>query len=129
PQRRSTARRRRLVVVGNGMAGMRTVEELLELAPDRCDIAVLGAEPRVNYNRILLSPVLAGEKRVEEIILHPPEWYAEHRVALHMGDPVVEVDRRRRVVRSLSGRETPYDRLLIATRSEEHTSELQSLAY
>jgi len=115
PQRRSTARRRRLVVVGNGMAGMRTVEELLELAPDRCDIAVLGAEPRVNYNRILLSPVLAGEKRVEEIILHPPEWYAEHRVALHMGDPVVEVDRRRRVVRSLSGRETPYDRLLIAT--------------
>src|SRR5215469_12749622 len=115
PQRRSTARRRRLVVIGNGMAGMRTVEELLELAPDACDITVLGAEPRVNYNRILLSPVLAGEKRVEEIILHPPQWYAEHRVALHTGDPVIEIDRRRRLVRARSGRETPYDRLLIAT--------------
>ncbi len=116
PQQRSPARRR-LVVVGNGMAGMRTVEELLELAPEGYDITVLGAEPRVNYNRILLSPVLAGEKRVEEIILHPPEWYAAHRVTLHVGDPVVAIDRRRRLVRSRSGRETPYDRLLIATGS------------
>ncbi|MGH8219996.1 MAG: nitrite reductase small subunit NirD [Steroidobacteraceae bacterium] len=115
PQRRSSARRRRLVVIGNGMAGMRTVEELLELAPEAYEITVLGAETRVNYNRILLSPVLAGEKRAEDIILHPPQWYAEHRVALHMGDPVVEIDRRRRLVRSRSGRETPYDRLLIAT--------------
>lgn len=117
PQQRSPARRRRLVVIGNGMAGMRTVEELLELAPDAYDITVLGAEPRVNYNRILLSPVLAGEKRPEEIVLHPLEWYAEHRVALHMGEPVVAIDRRRRIARSGGGRETPYDRLLIATGS------------
>ncbi|MGH8229509.1 MAG: nitrite reductase small subunit NirD [Steroidobacteraceae bacterium] len=114
---RSGARCRRLVVIGNGMAGMRMVEELLSLAPDAYEITVLGAEPRVNYNRILLSPVLAGEKRADEIILHPAEWYARHRVTLHTGDPVVAIDRRRRLVRTRGGREAPYDRLLIATGS------------
>lgn len=118
PQRqRPPARRRRLVVVGNGMAGMRTVEELLGLAPETYEITVLGAEPRVNYNRILLSPVLAGEKRVEEVILHPPRWYAEHGVTLHSGDPVIRIDRRRRIARTRDGREAAYDRLLIATGS------------
>ena len=110
--------KRRLVVIGNGMAGMRTVEELLQLAPDLYDVTVFGAEPHVNYNRILLSPLLAGEKSVGEIILHPPEWYTEHGVTLHSGDPAVQIDRRRRVVRSQNGIETPYDRLLIATGSK-----------
>ena len=64
----------KLVVVGNGMAGMRTVEELLRLAPGLYEITVFGAEPHPNYNRIMLSPVLAGEKTVEEIVLHPREW-------------------------------------------------------
>jgi len=109
--------RRRLVVVGNGMAGMRTVEELLKLSPEGYDITVFGAEPHVNYNRILLSPLLAGEKRVEEIILHSQQWYAEHGVTLHMGDPVVRIDRRQRLVRSRNGLEVPYDRLLMATGS------------
>jgi nitrite reductase (NADH) large subunit len=59
-----------LVVIGNGMAGMRTVEELLKLAPGMYDITVFGAEPHGNYNRILLSPVLAGEKTVDDIMLH-----------------------------------------------------------
>ncbi|HVS78137.1 MAG TPA: FAD-dependent oxidoreductase, partial [Steroidobacteraceae bacterium] len=103
--------------VGNGMAGMRTVEELLRLAPDACDITVFGAEPHGNYNRVLLSPVLAGEQRPEDIILHGPEWYEEHRVALHTDDPVVEIDRRRRVVRSAKGVEAGYERLLLATGS------------
>jgi nitrite reductase (NADH) large subunit len=110
--------RRRLVVVGNGMAGMRAVEELIALAPDAYDITVFGAEPHVNYNRILLSPVLAGEKTAEEIVIHPPQWYAEHHVTLHSGDPVVAIDRRRRTVRSRKGLELPYDRLLIATGSK-----------
>jgi nitrite reductase (NADH) large subunit len=66
--------RPRLVVIGNGMAGMRTVEELLKLAPDLYDITVFGAEPYGNYNRILLSPVLAGEKRVDDIILNTRDW-------------------------------------------------------
>ena len=117
-QQPSIPRRRQLVVIGNGMAGMRAVEELLELAPDAYDITVFGAEPHVNYNRILLSPVLAGEKRADEIVLNTLEWYAEHRVTLHSGDPVVAIDRRRRVVRSRDGLEFPYDRLLIATGSK-----------
>lgn len=109
--------KQRLVVVGNGMAGMRTVEELLKLAPDMYDITVFGAEPRVNYNRILLSPVLAGEKQPEDIVLHPRAWYEEHGIILHAGDPVVAIDRRLRVVRARSGLEVGYDRLLLATGS------------
>jgi len=117
PQKVGHTGRRRLVVVGNGMAGMRTVEELLRLAPDAYDIAVFGAEPYDSYNRILLSPVLAGEQRPEEIVLHGPQWYADNGVALHSHDPVVEIDRRRRVVRSAKGLEAGYDRLLLATGS------------
>jgi len=108
----------RLVVVGNGMAGMRTVEELLKLAPDLYDITVFGAEPHGNYNRILLSPVLAGEKTVDDIMLNSREWYAQHGIELLAGDPVVSIDRPRRSVRSASGREARYDRLLLATGSK-----------
>lgn len=111
------AARPSLVVIGNGMAGMRTVEELHKLAPDLYDITVFGAEPHVNYNRILLSPVLAGEKTAEDIVLHPREWYDAHRITLHSGDPVVRIDRTRRTVHSQSGREVHYDRLLLATGS------------
>jgi len=107
-----------LVVVGNGMAGMRTVEELLALDADMYDITVFGAEPRVNYNRILLSPVLAGEKTADEIVLHPRSWYEQHGITLYAGDPVVAIDRRRRIVRARSGREVAYDRLLLATGSQ-----------
>lgn len=108
----------RLVVIGNGMAGMRTVEELLQLAPDLYDIAVFGAEPYGNYNRILLSQLLSGEKGADEIMLNTKAWYAEHGIALHAGDPVVAIDRRRKRVRSRHGVELPYDRLLIATGSQ-----------
>ena len=111
------APRQSLVVVGNGMAGMRTVEELLKLAPDLYDITVFGAEPHGNYNRILLSPVLAGEKSIDDIMLHTRQWYVDHGITLCAGDPVVHIDRRRRMVRSKSGREVWYDRLLIATGS------------
>ncbi|BBP98329.1 hypothetical protein BSFA1_34580 [Burkholderia sp. SFA1] len=110
--------RQRLVVVGNGMAGMRTVEELLKIAPDLYDITVFGAEPYGNYNRILLSPVLAGEKRVDDIILNTREWYDANGITLHAGDAVTEIDRVRRIVRSEKGVEARYDRLLIATGSK-----------
>lgn len=114
---RRAAGKRRLVVIGNGMAAMRTIEELLEQAPGAYDITVFGAEPHGSYNRVLLSPVLAGDKRVEEIVTHPPEWYAQQGIHLHTGDPIVQINRARRVVRSRSGVEVPYDRLLIATGS------------
>lgn len=118
-QSQASARgRRRLVVVGNGMAAMRTVEELLQLAGDEYQITVFGAEPRGNYNRILLSPLLAGETRRESIMLHPLEWYREKGITLHAGDPVVSVDRRRKRVISAAGVVAGYDRLLLATGSD-----------
>jgi len=107
-----------LVVVGNGMAGMRTVEELLKLAPDMYDITVFGAEPHGNYNRILLSPVLAGEKTVDDIMLNTREWYQQNGITLYAGDPVEHIDRKRRLVRARSGLEVRYDRLLLATGSK-----------
>jgi nitrite reductase (NADH) large subunit len=106
-----------LVVIGNGMAGMRTVEELLKLDPSRYRITVFGAEPHGNYNRILLSPVLAGEKTVDDIMLHTRGWYAANGIALHAGDPVLRIDRKRRLVHAASGLAVPYDRLLVATGS------------
>jgi nitrite reductase (NADH) large subunit len=106
-----------LVVVGNGMAGMRTVEELLKLDRDMYDITVFGAEPHGNYNRILLSPVLAGEKTVDDIMLHTREWYAANGITLHAGDPIVRIDRKARVVHAASGLAVSYDRLLVATGS------------
>ena len=113
----AVAPKQSLVVVGNGMAGMRTVEELLKLAPDLYDITVFGAEPHGNYNRILLSPVLAGDKSRDDIMIHSRQWYKENGITLHAGDPVQSIDRRRRFVRSKSGREVWYDRLLVATGS------------
>jgi nitrite reductase (NADH) large subunit len=114
----TSAAKPKLVVIGNGMAGMRTVEELHKLAPELYDITVFGAEPHGNYNRILLSPVLAGEKSIEDIMLHTREWYVQHGITLHAGDPVVHIDRRKRIVRAQSGLEVRYDRLLIATGSK-----------
>jgi nitrite reductase (NADH) large subunit len=107
----------KLVLVGNGMAGVRALEELLEIAPDLYDITVFGAEPHPNYNRILLSPVLAGEQTVDDIVLNPQAWYDEHRIALHKGKKVVHIDRQRRIVHAEDGTTAAYDRLLIATGS------------
>ena len=107
-----------LVVIGNGMAGMRTVEELLKLAPDLYDITVFGAEPHGNYNRILLSPLLAGDKSMDDIMLNTPAWYAQNQITLHAGDTVEHIDRQRRIVRARSGVEVAYERLLIATGSK-----------
>ncbi len=107
----------KLVLVGNGMAGVRAVEELIKLAPELYDITVFGAEPHPNYNRILLSPVLAGEQTIDEIILNSREWYAENDITLHTGKTVVAVDRVKRIVRADDGTEAPYDRLLLCTGS------------
>jgi nitrite reductase (NADH) large subunit len=116
---RISPRRERLVVVGNGMAGMRTVEELLARAPDRYEITVIGAEPHPNYNRIMLSSVLAGEKAVDEIVINPLAWYDEHGIRLIAGNPVAAIDRALRTVSLVEGGEQiPYDKLLLATGSK-----------
>lgn len=109
--------KQKLVMVGNGMAGVRALEELIKLEPDLHDITVFGAEPHPNYNRIMLSPVLAGEQTIDEIILNPLSWYEEHGIRLRMGRKVTRIDRARRVVIADDGSEEPYDRLLLATGS------------
>ena len=111
------ASRERLVLIGNGMAGVRTLEELLALAPDHYDITVFGAEPYGNYNRILLSPVLAGEKTVQDIMLNDDQWYEKNRITLYKGKKVIDVQRGRRMVITADGIEAGYDRLLLATGS------------
>jgi nitrite reductase (NADH) large subunit len=110
-------RKMQLVMVGNGMAGVRTLEELLKLAPELYDITVFGAEPHPNYNRILLSPVLAGEQTVQDIVLNDVAWYARNNIELHLGKKVAKVDRKARVVIAEDGTRAPYDRLLLATGS------------
>ncbi|MBX3272352.1 MAG: nitrite reductase large subunit NirB [Sandaracinaceae bacterium] len=107
--------RPRLVFVGNGMAGTRALEELLELAPERYDVTVFGDEPHPAYNRILLSPLLAGEASEQEIIVHDRAWYEAHGVRLVSGCRVVAIDRGRRVAVADDGAETPFDRLVLAT--------------
>lgn len=107
----------KLVMVGNGMAGVRTLEELLKLNSDFYDITVFGAEPHPNYNRILLSPVLAGEQTFEEIVLNDLNWYAENGIKLLLDRKMVQIDRVRRRVVAADGSEAEYDRLLLATGS------------
>jgi nitrite reductase (NADH) large subunit len=107
----------KLVMVGNGMAGVRTLEELLKIAPDLYDITVFGAEPHPNYNRILLSPVLAGEKTVADIMLNTEQWYEDNGITLRKGETVTMIDRRSCEVVTADGARVPYDRLLIATGS------------
>ena len=114
----ATPVKQRLVVIGNGMAGCRAVEEVLARDGTRYDVTIFGAEPRVNYNRIMLSPVLAGEKTFDEIVINPAEWYADNSIALVSGDAVVRIDREARTVVTRSGRAEPYDKLLIATGSD-----------
>ena len=114
-------KKQHLVMIGNGMAGVRTLEELIKLAPDLYDITVFGAEPHPNYNRILLSPVLAGEQTLDEIVLNDWSWYAEHGITLHAGYTVTDVNRAGRTVHAVNAAgekiSAPYDRLLMATGS------------
>lgn len=85
--------RPRLVLIVNGMAGVRTIEGLLKIAPDRYEITIFGAEPHPNYNRILLSPVLAGEMSLLESVLNERDWCREHSIRLHIGKQVDRIDR------------------------------------
>ncbi|MFZ5700725.1 MAG: nitrite reductase large subunit NirB [Pseudomonadota bacterium] len=107
-----------LVVIGNGMAGCRAVEEVLARDPGKFRVTIFGAEPRVNYNRIMLSPVLAGEKTFDDIVINDAAWYADNGIELVSGDPVVGIDRAGRTITAKSGLSVGYDKLLIATGSD-----------
>lgn len=107
----------KLVIIGNGMAPGRMLEHLLEQAPDRYAVTIFNAEPRVNYDRIMLSPVLSGEKAYEEIIIHGDGWYIKHGITLYKGHKIVAIDRQAKTVTSDHGVTEPYDKLVIATGS------------
>ena len=110
--------RSHLVVIGNGMAGCRAVEEILARDPARYRVTIFGAEPRVNYNRIMLSPLLAGEKSFDDIVINGHDWYDANQIRLVAGDPVVAIDRTAKTVTAQSGMVVGYDRLLISTGSD-----------
>jgi nitrite reductase (NADH) large subunit len=107
---------KRLVVVGNGMAGIGCVEQILKYAP-QFQITVFGDETHVNYNRIMLSSILAGEKDADEIVLNPLEWYRRNDIDLRLGVRIVDVDADAKTVTGDDGSVTPYDTLLLATGS------------
>ncbi len=107
---------RRLVVIGNGMAATRLVQRLVERDPARFAITVVGDEPHPAYNRIQLSPLLAGEKTAAQIPLLPAEWYTRHGVCLRSGEAVDEVDIQQRRLRIAETR-LPWDELVFATGS------------
>ncbi len=113
----SLHKKERLLLVGNGMAGMRTIDELLVRDRDRYDIEVIGAEPHPNYNRIMLSSVLAGEKRLEDIVLHSRQFYAQNNIALTTGDAARSIDTAAKTVTLESGRSLTFDKLILATGS------------
>jgi nitrite reductase (NADH) large subunit len=114
---RETSAKQKLVIIGNGMAPGRALEKLFELAPDAYEITIFNAEPRVNYDRIMLSPVLSGEKSYEEIVIHGDGWYIKHGVVLYKGTRITAIDREARTVTSDTGVVAPYDKLIIATGS------------
>ncbi|KQT85308.1 nitrite reductase large subunit NirB [Aurantimonas sp. Leaf443] len=107
----------KLVVIGNGMAPGRALEHLFEKAPGAYEVTIFNAEPRVNYNRLMLSPVLSGEKTFDEIITHDDAWYASHGVTLHKGKRVESIDRAAKTVTAADGTLAPYDKLIVATGS------------
>ena len=110
-------RKPKLIVIGNGMAGVKTLEHLLAIAPNFYDITVFGTELHPNYNRILLSPVLAGEMTLADIVINDRAWYADRGITLHLGKTITRIDRKRRIVTADDDTVAPYDRLLLATGS------------
>jgi nitrite reductase (NADH) large subunit len=117
---------KRLVVVGNGMAGMNCLEQILKHDP-RFTVTVFGDETHVNYNRIMLSSVLAGEKAADDIVINGRDWYEQHGIDLRVGVRIVDVDATARTVTGNDGSVTPYDVLLLATGSNAFMPPIQGL--
>ena len=117
----------KLVLIGNGLAGMRCLEDLLDMAPDRYDVTVIGEEPWGNYNRIMLSPVLSGEKTIDDIMLHPHTWYSDKGIKFIADDPAIKIDRTRKTVHTEKGESVDYDRLIIATGSKPFIPPVQGV--
>ncbi|WNV80122.1 nitrite reductase large subunit NirB [Bacillus atrophaeus] len=106
-----------LILIGNGMAGVRCIEEIVKLDSSAFEIVIIGSEPHVNYNRILLSSVLQGDASLDEITLNNSDWYATHGITLYTGETVVDIDTDKQIVITDQKRSLSYDKLIIATGS------------
>ncbi|WP_339188433.1 NADPH-nitrite reductase [Bacillus sp. FSL M8-0025] len=109
--------KKQLVLVGNGMAGVRAIEEILSIAKDEFQITIFGAEPHPNYNRILLSKVLQGDTDIKDITLNDWDWYEENNIQLYTNETVIKVDTENKTVITDADRIQPYDELILATGS------------
>ncbi|MCS0542812.1 FAD-dependent oxidoreductase, partial [Aeromonas veronii] len=109
--------KKKLILIGNGMAGIRTIEEILKLEPDEFDITVFGREPHPNYNRIQLSKVLQGDTTVEDITLNDWHWYENNNIRLYPGESIINVDTKKQIVYTDKERAETYDKSIIATGS------------
>ncbi|MDC3418443.1 nitrite reductase large subunit NirB [Aquibacillus salsiterrae] len=109
--------KQKLVLIGNGMAGIRALEEILKLKPDGFDIVVFGSEPYPNYNRIQLSKVLQGDTTVSDITLNEWQWYEDNNIRLYPGETVTKLDKKKQIVHTDKNKEEAYDFLIIATGS------------
>ncbi|MNU67314.1 Nitrite reductase [NAD(P)H] [compost metagenome] len=109
--------KKKLVLIGNGMAGVNAIEQLLKLAPDKYEITVFGSEPHPNYNRILLSSVLAGDATIQDIVINDMDWYKDNGITLHTSQTVTRIDTELKTVTTDKGLTASYDDLIIATGS------------
>src|SRR6478609_3255468 len=109
--------KKKLVLIGNGMAGVRAIEEVLKVSSEAFEITIFGSEPHPNYNRILLSKVLQGDTNVEDITLNDWNWYQENNITLYTGETVTSIDSIKKEVATNSGRVESYDELILATGS------------
>lgn len=109
--------KKKLILVGNGMAGVRAIEEILNVSKEKFEITIFGSEPHPNYNRILLSKVLQGDTKVIDITLNDWDWYKENNIQLYTGETVIKIDSEKKLVVTDSGRMEPYDELIMATGS------------
>src|SRR3972149_4169852 len=114
---KKTRDKEKLVVIGNGMAGIACVEEILKLDPSRYEITVFGKEKHLNYNRVLLSHILTGEKALKDILLHDASWYEKNGIKLHTGSKITAIRRKSRIVAAENGAEAQYEKLILATGS------------
>jgi nitrite reductase (NADH) large subunit len=110
--------KKKLVMIGNGMAGVRTIEEIIKIAPEQFEITIFGKEPHPNYNRIKLSNILQGDTTFDEIIINTLDWYKENNIQLFTGETVIQIDTEGKRVKTDMGREADYDELIIATGSD-----------
>ncbi|MFU0767887.1 nitrite reductase large subunit NirB [Staphylococcus pasteuri] len=117
--------KKKLVMIGNGMAGLRTIEEILERDDERFDITIIGKEPYPNYNRIMLSNILQNKMSVEETIMNSYDWYDEHNIQLINNDPAIKIDRNNQKVMTESGIEVDYDQCIFATGSKAFVLPIQ----